>query len=265
MTDEIDAIIAEAGIATPEPIAIEHVTPEEETPAEPAPDAPAEIDEPWPKKAQNAMAKAKAKEAKLKFQIEQANAALRAAEARFNTPKQEVPKTDGAPKETDFQTYAEFLEAKTTWQMDNKLAERDKAQQANFKQQQDQQSYVQMAQEAHKQAEEFTASNAEAAQLFEEHDDIMSECPDNIVRIFVESGNASLAAYNLIKAGKLEEVMSMSPNRAAIEIGKALAMIAPPKAQTKAPTPITPAKGTGAGSKSPSNMSADDLMKWVYS
>jgi hypothetical protein len=104
--------------------------------------------------------------------------------------------------------------------------------------------------------------------VLSEHGDIARELPEHIQLAFLEAENPSFAFYSLAKEGKLESMLNMSPYQAAALIArhedKAIAL-SKAKQVTKAPAPLTPAKGTAVGSKSIESMSGKELLKWMKS
>lgn len=227
----------------------------------------------FPKKAVNAITRRDRQIGKLRAQFEQERAAraeLEAKIAQLQQPAQPV-KTDGPPKETEFNTYAEYLEARQEFLLNQKLSERDaKASEAQKKQTEALQTQKEQAWAAEretvvaKQAQEFTSTVPDAQAVFEEYADVIDEFSPELQRLFLEADNTPLAFYNLAKEGKLEALVSMPLARAAMEIGRAQVK-AVQKPQTKAPAPLPAARGSVAGSKSLEQMSPDELLKWVRS
>jgi len=258
---DIDAVIAEAAqpdaTKTADTVIAETPEPESEQPAEVT---PAEPEAPWPKKAENALAKAKGKEAKLKFQLEQERAARVALEQRLNAnPKPAETKPSGEPKEADYQHYHEYMRAVQKYDLQQELAGRDTKQQETQQSQQLQAWENQRLDVIDKQAEEFTKQFPEIETIFEENLDTIKEYPTYIKHLFLEADNAPLALYNLAKEGKLEALGTMSLAKAAIEIGRAQTQ-AISKLATKAPAPLSPAKGTGSGGKTLADMSPKEIL-----
>ena len=144
------------------------------------------------------------------------------------------------------------------------LASRESKQKETHQTTQEQQWIAQREQAVAAKAQEFAKETPELLELVEEYGDVIDELPPQIQRVFLEAENAPLAFYNLAKEGKLESLASMSPARAAMEIGRAQTQ-APtkPKPVTNAPAPMSPAKGTGASGKSLDRMSWEETRKWL--
>lgn len=241
-----------------------------ETDAKPEGEQPEEKPEaetPWPKKAENALAREKGKSAKYKFQAQQERERTAQLETRLAQLEQKVTpkaKTDGAPSEKDFTNYADYLEAKNAHAIEQKFAERDSKQSETQKTAQYKAWENTRINEVDRQAAEFTQAVPEIEALYAEYAEELQELPLTHKQIFLESDNAPQAFYNLAKEGKLEALASMSPARAAMEIGRAAAQ-AVIKPKTNAPKPLPASRGSVASSKSLESMSGDELLKWVYS
>lgn len=225
------------------------------------PDPVAETrDEPFPKKAINALSRRDKQIGKLKAQYEQAQAEIN--RLRQQAPQQpQKPQEGGEPKESDFDNFADYMRAVQKYDLQQEIAKLE------GKQQQTQQSAQEQAWVAERegavavQAQAFIKENPDALALVEEYGDVIDELPPQIQRVFLEADNAPLAFYNLAKEGKLEALATMSPAKAAMEIGKAQ-LKTPTKSVTKAPAPMTPAKGTASGTKDPSQMTDAEFAKW---
>lgn len=243
---------------------------QEDLPAETVEQSPAEEEkEVWPKKAENALAKEKGKNARLKFERDQARQQLEQTIAKYNQPqkasnKQGVPMNlpNGEPNPDAYENYDDLTQARIDYVAEKKLTERDTKQQETQKSQQIQEYYDGLYKQAQEKSDDFVSKVSDAQGLFEEYGSVIEACPDNIYALFLESGDAPLAAYNLIKQGKLQDVIKMSPAKAAIEIGRALAQ-APTKPQTKAPTPLPASRGSVPLAKQLKDMTPEELVKLV--
>lgn len=269
---DIDSVIAEgvaASAAEAQPKVDAKIEATSETVTEEAsePDEPVAEpkDDPFPKKAVNAISRRDKQIGKLRAQYEQAQAELTRLRTQAPQPQAKKPENSGEPKEADFDNYADYMRAVQRHDLQQALAERDGKQQQTHQEAQQRAYYEDLYVKTQARSDEFIAQTPDAQAVFEEYADVIEACPENIYKIFLESGDAPLAAYNLAKQGKLEDIMSMSPARAAIEIGRALAQANKPKPTTKAPTPLAPAKGTATSNKTIDGMKADELMKWVAS
>lgn len=227
-----------------------------------------ETKEVWPKKAENALAREKGKTAKLKFERDQERAARAQLEqrlAQFTTPQKPAPtSTDDGPKESDFQNYADYLEARSDWKLEQRLAERDGKQRETQQSAQQEAWANQRTSDADVQAAELAKSAPDVFDVIDEHEDTISEFSPQLKSLLLEADNIALAIYNLAKEGKLESLRGMSLAKAAMEIGRAQTQ-APTKPQTKAPAPLPASRGSVAATKSPDRMTPDELRKWMRS
>lgn len=234
-------------------------------------------EDPWPKKAQNALSRRDKQIGKLKAELD----AARQESAKYREqPSQQTqndtqggqlsPAKTGIPtklKETDFSNYAEFIEARAEeiadWKIDKKFAERDVKQKETEASTKESAWREERAATVDKQAENFLKDHADAQALYDEHADTIHELPQNIKDALLAADNTHLAMYNLAKDGKLEDLADMSLVDAKVEIRLAQ-LKQPEKPQSKAPAPLSTSRGSVA-SKSLGNMSGKELLKIVSS
>jgi predicted DNA binding CopG/RHH family protein len=269
MTNVVDAVIAEyANEPTPE-------APEPEKPQEPEPEAKPEPEaekpetedgeqedaatddkdsEPFPKKAKNAITRLKQSNARKNAEIKH----LQQKIAEYQRAK-EAP----APKEEDFSTWTEFQDAKTEHRMNLRLAET---------QAQDIQSRVQNIEAEEEMARinevneigaVFEREHPAAAKLIADNMQLIASLPPHVKKAIQLTDNPPLALHNLLSEGKLQALAELPYERAVMEIGKADSKPIPPKPQTKAPTPMTPARANVNPGFNWQAMSADDLLKTI--
>lgn len=270
MTDTVAAVIAEA---QPEADAnsidtlIENAAKEQPTeePAEPpAPEAEPEVA--FPKKAVNAISRRDKQIGKLKAEAEHWK--KQAEEAAKANPKSTQDKTDnpGEPQEKDFVNYHDYIRALNKYD-NEKLLEKTLTEREG-KHKETQASEREMAWEAEriktvdKQAEEFAKLHPEVTQMYEEYSDVIAAYPKEIKKALLAADNAPLAFFNLAKEGKLESLAEMSLVDATVEIRLAQ-MNQPVKPQTKAPTPLPASRGSVAATKSPTEMSVEETLRWL--
>lgn len=229
---------------------------------------PKPVKTPWPKEAENALSRAKGNAARYKQQAQfeaKARAELEAKLAQYEKsqqPQQAKPKsTDGAPREEDYETYAEFMDAKTEWKLEQKFAEREtKAKESQESAQKEAWRDERKAVVA-EQTKELLTENKDILPLLQEYSDLLDELPPAIDDLFLEADNGALAFLNLAREGKLEALLTMSPTRAAIEIDRAQRQTPSQNEITKAPPPLSPARGVAATGKSLSQMSPKEVLK----
>lgn len=263
MENEIDSVIAEANeqIATEtpvdEPLKVEEPKPEDDS-------QKAESDDDsvtFPKKAINALSRRDKTIGKLRAEL----AALKAAQVAQPTPQaQQIPqniKSDGAPREEDFDNYGDYLKASFKYDLQQEQAKTKaeaQSQQETYKEQlwkaEREQAIIQSF-DGHKQAlpdfEQVVASFV----------DVADEFSPEIENIFYSADDPALAFYNLAKEGKLEALATMSPYQVMREV--ALAEMKKPQVNrvTNAPNPIKPVQGRGSVSKDVGSMSGEELLK----
>lgn len=262
MNSYIDSAIAEAvatPVAQPEEVVANNATENQEADAVEQGEKEEVV---FPKKAVNAITRRDRQIGKLRAEAE----SLKAELAKYQQPAPQTKADDGKPKESDYETYADYLEALGDWKVDSKLsktlAEREtKEKQARV----DSELTAWRAErEANMatQAQELIKSNPEYHTVLAEHADIIESLPAEIQDVFLDADNAPLAVFNLAKEGKLEALASMSPIRAAMEISRASAQ-AVTKPQSKAPAPFSTPRGVAASGKDPLKMTPDDLLKSI--
>lgn len=215
----------------------------------------------FPKKAINALAHRDRKIGKLKAET----AALRAELERYtssqaNNQKPSPQQSTNGPREEDYESYGEFLIARAKFELKQE-------QQGNELKQKEAQTSAQKAQWAAERETEILQKRAEYAKAIPDFESVVNEYadyaddfPEYIVQAFYEADDAAIAFYNLAKQGKLQELSTMSPFKAAMVIAKAQdAPMIQPKVQT--PKPMAPARGTGITSKPLDDLSGKDLLK----
>lgn len=267
MDDFIDSAIAQAKASEavqPEqattPEANQQATEEQkpETPEEKPELSEAEKER---KKLENALSYQRKQRAKAQREAQEQRQRLEQLEKELAQFK---PKSDNAPKEENYNSYSEYLEAKQEWLLERKLAEREaKAKEATKTAEVDQirqqqaQALQQKAQEAIKQIPDYL-------QTMQEHAELIDGFPPHIIEQIHKADNAPLALYNLAKEGKLEELPFMDAIDAAVEIRLAQ-RTAPTPPKSKAPPPISAARGAASASKTLERMTPDEIGKWLNS
>lgn len=278
MTDFVEQLISDATQSDADTLEATVPTPAEvetdessSADGEPANKAAPEVDVPFPKKAINAISRRDKQIGKLRAEAAQAQSELAKYRQQYEpgTQSQQGQKpAPNEPKEDSFDNYGDYLKAVARHEARQELAkENTNTQQAQMTAQQ-QQWVAQREEVVENQAIELIQANPELRDLVIEHADVLDDFPPHLQMAFLESDNAALAFVALAKEGKLESLMSMSPARAAMEIGRAIdrgsAMMKAKKITTTAPAPMTPVKGAGpAGKQIDSTSSPDDLMKWL--
>lgn len=268
IVDKLDQIVDDA-ITNQEP-------PKEEVKTEDvASDVENEVDEsqePQNKSYLNALAKAKGKMAKERFLRQEAEKRIADLEAKHKAPESKETQTvnDGRPKEEDYgkngKTWGDYArdlaryEAKT-------FAEENK------RTTQEQTSEIERQERIQERVEHAADNSVAAAKTFADFKqvetdnmDVIRSLPDTIKELLRESDNPAYAFYQLAKDGLLSDLADVSPAKAALMIARAEdKALAAKKPITKAPAPLSAAKGTATGEKPLQERSGDELRKWLYS
>lgn len=169
-------------------------------------------------------------------------------------PAQKEAATAGRPKEEEFDSHAEYVEALTDWKLDQKLSDRDAR---------DRQTKVQT------EFQKRVSTHVERVNAFKsEHDDFdealedVDDIPISVAvqEVILDSDNGPELMYELAKnRAEYARICALSPLAAARELGKFESKLnassdGGPKEvkKTKAPAPITPvgSKSASSGKKS---------------
>lgn len=271
--DQIDAIVAEAAAPVAGEKAADQSLPEgqaEDDQAKQADDAAGEdSQEVFPKKALNALSKRDKKIGKLQAQV----AALLAEKASWSggQPQNQATQSKQSngsqpPKEEDFDSYGDFLAAKTEYQILQKLSEQ---QQARQKEETSQRELAAKQEWIESRDEEIGRSASEYAKQIPDFMQVLQECsalsdsmPPHIVELFYEADDTAMAIYNLAKEGKIERLASMSPMKAAIEIDRAGSRVPQVKKVSSAPEPMKGASGAQTqGARRLEDLSGEEIIK----
>ena len=179
--------------------------------------------------------------------------------AEDDTPKRPDPK--------DFETYDEYSEALTDWKVEEKLRKRDEDRQTEQKQ-----SEFKAAQQS--KVERYEEGIAEAQKLHDDFDEVIEDYDGPLTigmqQALLDSDIGPQVAYYIAQHPKVGEKMA---KMSILQINKEVAKIearlerqqgddegAADKKTTKAPPPITPAKGTSKNKKSPDDQSYEEYL-----
>jgi len=258
-----------------EPIAIEQVAPTTQPEADTTQEAAttdeankAESNElPIPKKILNAMSHKDRRIGKLTAKQYEAEAKIKQLEeqlATYNKPKES--QQSGKPNTANFDNYEDYLQALAEYQVGEKFSESEKKRQ-QFEAQKNQSVYhEERIAKLEENDQAAKASFSDYDNVFSENEALAADMPEHVKQAFLEAEHPAYAFYAIAKEGKLEDMLNMSERQAIAMIAryedKGLAM-SKAKQVTKAPAPMSPAKGTSAGSKSLDAMSGDELLKWI--
>lgn len=166
---------------------------------------------------------------------------------------------DGKPRLEDFGSYDAFNEALTDWKVDQKLKARE---QAHTQEQRQRQAQTQDQQRK----ERFMESSDAAREKYDDFDEVAFGDEVKVTKamavIIAESDNPGEMAYFLGKnPSEASRIAKLSPEKAALELGKLEAkMAAPPaKTQTGAPPPAKTIKGGSATGRVTNTNSPDAI------
>jgi hypothetical protein len=204
-------------------------------------------------------------------------AKLAEAQAEIERLRQAVPKADDAselsaaitreigppPKESDFEDYLAFQEAKTAYRTAEMLVGRElkkNAEAAKAAQQQQSNEIVatfrERAEGVRKIVKDFDAVIGAAT---------VSPTNQEVAMAILESEKGPHIAYYLSKhPEKVIEINEMPTRRALAEVGRLEARLTPaPKKESKAPAPVAPVRGsTRTEAPDPEKMSMDQFAAW---
>lgn len=230
-------------------------------------------DEPFPKKAVNAISKRDRKIHNLRKEREDLHGEIAKLKEAQEKSKESA---DEPPQEEEFDTYTEFLEARQEYiaKKTLKQSESDKDQDRlnTLEQQQTQKWYDERAEVIESKEEELRSTHSDYDEVVDANMDraiaFATQRPD-LYESFVALDNPTKAFYNLAKEGKLESIMQMPSNIAVVELvqaqyrGNEPVKAAKPEQTEKpvsaAPPPINSAKGSATSQTPLHKLSADDL------
>lgn len=247
----------EADIESVESVKTEVVA-DDAAPQEQAEETPADKDGeefvPFPKKAKNAISRRDKEIAKLRMQLRELQSKPQQVQA--------APKVDDAPKPEQFETYGDYIKASALYDLKKELRETQEAGQKKATEGEvsaQKQAYVeQRANLVEEKHNLYSKTIPDYAEVYAEHEELIAYAPEEIKAVFLEADDAALAFYNLAKEGRLGEVISSTPYRAAMLVAQA--QLTPAQVQSSAPKPMRGATGRGKPGKSWGDMSEDELV-----
>ena len=243
--------IADAPVADQAPVQDEAVNEGAEQTQQSEQDS-ADDRQPLPKAVVNAMARQQRKFDKLYAKYKQLEDKYSSFEQSQAAPK------NAEPTEDQFESYSEFLEAKLAHKTQKQIQEAlqqgkpspEEAKQAEFMERR-MGEISQVAQKVAKQIPDFT----DTIDNYDGFDDL----PQNIQTMLLHAENPALAAYNLIKSGRMDALASLPEAMAAAEIIKAQSD-SPIRKVSQAPAPTSQVRSAG-NTQSLGTASVEDLMK----
>lgn len=222
-------------------------------------------EEPFPKKAVNALNRAKREKRQLRAQVKALEAQL--SELRNSNPTASMAE----PDVNGFETFTDFNKANVEFQIKKAMEEAQNKGKVEALESQRSQLIAQRNAELSAAAAETAKQFPDLPQVVGQYAQQLNSVGQEIAEIIYEMDNSPLAVYTLAKEGILEDVLSAPPAIAAVHLLNAQArgeqqLSAKRMVQTPAaPAPIRAAKGTGTNSKPLHALSGDDIMKWLKS
>jgi hypothetical protein len=237
-------------------------------------------DQPFPRKAVNAINRKTREIRKLRAQ-------LRDVERREAELKTSAPAAPTEPSEDGFDNYGDYLKARQDW-LNDKTQSGNKAQQAqDGVSSEKQQIRSNLETVIYQETVQQVSTNPEVKQVMANPhvQQILEAMPDSINELLYEIDEPFAAIYGLIRDGRLQDIYSMSPTIAAAELINAQhrgrmylerskgsnTNAAPAGSQeyqppvSQAPRPLAPARQTGSPSKPLHQRSPDEIMDWLKS
>lgn len=205
--------------------------------------------------------KARAKAERIANEAKQYKAELEALRAE----REQKATAPQKPKMEDFDSVEDYVDAVATFRAKENNQQAPKEAVLTPEQQQEQIWIAQREAVVTQQAREFIKTNPEAVEIIQDNADVIDDFPQHIKNVLLASENPTLAVVNLVKEGRLEYLGYLPKEVAAMEVQRALSQGGAKAAVSKAPAPISTAKGTAVGTKSPESMSSKELLKWVNS
>lgn len=197
--------------------------------------------------------------------VEAEKAALAAELAQLRAEREQKANAPQKPRMEDFETVEDYVDAVATFRAKENTQQAPKEAVLTPQQQQEQVWIAQREAVVIQQAQEFIKTNPEAVEIIQDNADTIDDFPQHIKNVLLASDNPTLAVVNLVKEGRLDYLGYLPPEMAALEIKRAISQGGAKTAVSKAPAPISTARGTAVGTKSPESMSVKEALKWVNS
>lgn len=217
---------------------------------------------PFPKKAVNAISRRDKEIAKLRSRIAGYESQT---QQRSTSNSQTGHGESGEPNEDDYDTLADYLEARGAHK-----ARQEQVQQVKQHQERQHQANYEAwrGERVHSlqtRAQEHARTVPDFHHTMTEYADILDSFPQHLQHAVLEAEDGLIGLYNLAKEGRLEELSSMSPTAAIYMLGRASIKGLPQfkNASTAPRPPSYHVRGSGGGGKSPTDMTGQELLKWA--
>lgn len=219
----------------------------------------------FPKKAVNALNRAKREKRQLRAQV-------KALESQLSELKAYKPEASSAPDPRQFDSYTDFNEANVQHQIKQAMAEAQNKGKLEALEGQRSQIAERRNQEVAQVAMETAKQLPDLPNVISQYTNQLDNVRGELAELIYEMDNAPLAIYTLAKEGTLEDVLDAPPALAAVHLMRAqergeqaLKAKSPRQSVTNAPDPIRASKGTGVNQKSLQDLSGQELLKWMRS
>lgn len=268
MSEEQLAAVTEA-----EPVAMpETADPEAQAPEGDAPSPEAEPPQGDEKKRESAKERRdrdKETKARLWQEAETARRDAEAADARRRKVLEAGQQTV-APKEGEFQDYAEFVAAMTLWKYGQTAAQKEATEAGSAADQARQKAQAARDREQAVLVANYQRDVAEATDRYADFNAVVSApglfpTGSHLPELVLRSDAPADVAYHIARDRNLhDQLLQLPPIEAARAIGRIEAMMAAPKPriETRAPEPVSPVRAKAGATRDPLKMNAKDYAEW---
>lgn len=258
--DAVDSII-DAEIAAP----VTETTDKPEEKAEGEDTTPKSYSEDDYKKWQTDLARERRRIGKITAQKYQNKAEADQLRQQIAELQKKIP-APAAPNINQYQDYDKYLTDKTRFEAEQVLAANKTATPPAQEDTQRQVWRSQRDQAIGSTIEQAKQTFPDVMQKLQQNAQVLDALPMHVADAIREADQPVLAIYQLIEDGMIQHLGGMNADTVQTMIERAEdKALSRQKPQTKAPTPMTAARGTAPGSTSPENMTPDQLRKWMAS
>lgn len=182
--------------------------------------------------------------------------------------QKKIPQTTGEPQIGNYTDYNKYQQDVIDYRINLATTEKNKT----APQQPTQEDYQKQLWREHRrpalvqQVQAASQTFPDMAKKLQANTQLLDSLPSHVADAFLEADNGAVAIYQLLEDGMIPHLAGMNADtvQALIEKAEDKALSRRKPAST-APAPLTAARGTAPGSKSPADMSGDELRKWMAS
>ena len=216
----------------------------------------------FPKKAVNALNRAKRNNRVLTAKLRQQDAVIAELMSR-------VTQREPEPDINKFEAYPDYLKAQLKHELKQEMTESSRTEQVKAATAERDNTIAQRNAELASQTAEVAKAIPDYVATVSTNAAVFDSLPEDVAQLVYELDNPPVAIYALAKEGRLADLVHMSPALAAATLLQAeqrgTAYLTSTKRTTTAPDPMRGAKGTGVANKQLHEKSPDELMKWLKS